>query len=65
MLSRKTLRFFGPGIGTMMRNSIKEHFLGGVPISKDTNVTIDNITNNYNEKYYKNPFVYQPERWIL
>lgn len=41
----------------------KDHYIANIPILKGTGVNIQPVPNHYNEKYYKNPFEFRPERW--
>lgn len=43
---------------------MKDHLLGNIPIPKGTLLGVDQIPNNFIEKYYPDPYVFKPERWI-
>ena len=38
--------------------------LGKYKIPKNTIVNVGIVCNNYNSKYFENPFEYKPERWL-
>jgi cytochrome P450 len=42
---------------------MKDHFISNIPIKKDTAMAISTISTHYNEKYFKDPKVFKPERW--
>lgn len=47
----------------IFRNSVKDHLLSDIHISKGTIVCNATFPNQYNPKYFKDPFVFRPERW--
>ena len=63
-VEKQVTRFYGPANNTFVRTTIKDYFLKGVPIKKDTLVLPQYIGIHYNEKYYKNPTQFRPDRWI-
>ena len=42
----------------------KDIILKDIPIKKGTGVMIQPLSNQYSEKYFKNPTVFKPERWM-
>ena len=59
----ETRRMYGPGVHLAPREAIKDNFLGGVPIKKGTMLNVSVFANHYNPEYFKDPFVFRPERW--
>ena len=37
--------------------------MGNVPVSKGTGLVLSVFPSQYSEKYFKEPFVFRPERW--
>lgn len=62
-IQNETTRHYGPGNGIFMRIAQKDHLIGDIPILKGTGFSVQPIANHYNEKYYKNPTEFRPERW--
>ncbi len=54
---------YSPVPGIFVRKAMKNHLLLNIPIAKGTGAFIQAIGNHYNEKYFKDPFVFKPERW--
>ncbi|KAL4459309.1 hypothetical protein ABPG74_017922 [Tetrahymena malaccensis] len=46
------------------REVVQDHTLGKYNIKKGTLVNCGQLANFFNEKYFENPFSYQPERWL-
>ena len=63
-VEKEVTRFYGPVSGIFTRNVVKDHFIKGVPMKKNTNVSPQFMGVHYSEKYYKNPSEFRPERWI-
>ena len=63
-VQKETTRFFGPANGVFMRKCINDHILGNVPIHKGTLAGNQPIGIHYAEKYYQNPTVFNPDRWL-
>ena len=59
----ETTRYYGPGNGIFMRKVIKEHHLATMPISKDVVFMTQPMGSHYNERFYKDPQEFRPERW--
>ena len=53
----------GPLQGIIGRKANQDHYLADIPVSKGTMVAIQSIGNHFNEKYFKNPEEFRPERW--
>jgi cytochrome P450 len=54
---------FSPVTGIFFRKSIIDHHLKDIPIPKGMNVVARNRPNFFKEEYFKDPFVFEPERW--
>ena len=54
---------YGPGNGLFPRKTIKDHHIYNIPIVKGTVVNVQPMGNHYNDKYYKDPHTFRPERW--
>jgi cytochrome P450 len=54
---------YGPGTGIFPRIASVDCFIKDLPISKGTVLTYHPTSNHYNEKYFKNPQAFRPERW--
>lgn len=52
-----------PAVGILLRVARRDLVLGPYNIPKDTLVGTNIIGLMYNPKYYKNPEVFDPERW--
>jgi cytochrome P450 len=59
----ETTRLFDVANGLFLRIALEDHFIKDVPITKGTIVTAQPTGNHYNEKYFKEPFEFRPERW--
>jgi cytochrome P450 len=57
-------RMYGPGTGVFAREVITEHEINHIPIAKGSLVGTMLLPNNYNPKYYTDPFKFNPERWM-
>lgn len=62
-IQNETTRHYGPGNGIFTRIAQKDHYVEDIPIRKGTGITIQPTASHYNEKYYKNPHEFRPERW--
>ena len=54
-VEKEVTRFYGPVNGLFYRNVLKDHYLRGVPMKKNTSIMTQPIGVHYSEKYYKNP----------
>jgi cytochrome P450 len=61
---KETLRFNPPSTGLIPRDIIKDHKLGDIKLKKGAMLTAGFLMNNYNTKYYEEPHLFQPERWL-
>ena len=48
-------RYYGPVVALFRRKCIKDYEINGVPIKRDTNISLQTIGIHYSEEYYKNP----------
>ena len=63
MLQKEVTRYYGPDVGLFTREATKDHSFGGVMVQKGTYLNIQPKGNHYNEKYFRNPTEFRPERW--
>jgi len=63
MAMKESLRLNTPVVLIFPREALTDHMLGDVKVKKGTLVGISQHFNNYNEKYFENPWKYDPERW--
>ena len=62
-LQKETSRYSIPAISLFPRLSKVDNYLYGVPVKKGTAIQIGVMANHFNEKYFKNPYEFRPERW--
>ena len=62
LVQKETTRFYGPTYGLFVREVAKDHFLKDIPLQKGTLLNAP-ISSHYNDKYFKDPYVFRPERW--
>jgi cytochrome P450 len=62
--SLQSSRLANPATSIVQRTAAKDTELGGYFIPKDTLVNIDIIALHYNPRYWKNPEVFDPERFV-
>ena len=58
-IQKETTRVYGPVNGLLLREAARDHYLGGIPIPKNTIMNTICTGNHYNPKYFK-----QPEKFI-
>ena len=63
-IEKETSRYYGPVNGIFVRIAQEDNFINNVAVKKGTNVLYQSLGAHYNEKYYKDPFEFRPERWI-
>ena len=63
-LFMEVLRTLPPQPAIFLREALQPHGLQDVPIPKGMTVTYSVVTTNSNPKYYKNPEVFNLNRWI-
>ena len=63
MIQQEAFRLATPIPGVLTRKVMKDHLIGNLPISKGATVTTMCFPNQYNPKYFKDPFEFRPERW--
>ncbi|EGR33766.1 hypothetical protein IMG5_039040, partial [Ichthyophthirius multifiliis] len=61
---KETLRYYGPTNNIMGRIAIKDHYLDNIFIYKGTSLNILSHAIHRNPIYYKDPHVFNPQRWI-
>lgn len=49
---------------TLLREVVADHQLDGVPLAKGTVMQVHFVGVNESDKYFKDPEVFRPERWI-
>ena len=52
-----------PTSGIFIREAVKDHFIGKIPIKQGMMVKILIKTNQYKESFYEHPEVFNPDRW--
>lgn len=60
----ETLRCYGPGNGLMLREARFDHYLKNIPIKKGQIFCQQPMGNHYNEKYFEDPWAFNPDRWL-
>jgi cytochrome P450 len=60
----EVLRVYGPAQGIIFRECEKDIQVGDLFIKKGVKVGMGTIYNHFNPKYYPEPFLIKPERWI-
>ena len=63
-VQKEVTRFFGPVNGMFLRTTLRDHELKGVPIKKDALMMPQPMGAHYDERYYRSPKEFRPERWI-
>ena len=63
-VEKEVTRFYGPVNGMFLRTVIRDHEVKGIPMKKDTLIIVQSLGTHYDERYYKNPTKFRPERWI-
>lgn len=56
---------YAPVTGIFFRKAIKSHYIKDIPIPKGMTVVARNRPNFFKEEYFKDPFVFNPDRWAL
>lgn len=54
---------YGPATSIFLREAVTDTNIDNIPIFKGTGLKIELLPNHYNEKYFKNPLKFTPERW--
>ena len=54
---------YPPTVGPFIREAVKDHYLGTIPIKSGTRVSINIAANHFKEEFYKNPEIFNPDRW--
>ena len=60
----ETLRMSTPAPTMVSRAAKRDSFVGDFPIPKKANVVVSFLINNFNTKYFEDPYEFRPERWI-
>lgn len=63
-IQKEATRIYGPANIIFFREALKDNYLNGVAIKKGTLVSVNTLVNCYSEKYFKEPLVFRPERWL-
>ena len=61
-IQKETTRFFGPSVFLFIREASKDHYFKGIQIPKGSQVNLT-VSSHFDSKYFKDPFVFRPERW--
>ena len=54
---------YGPSAGIFLREAVKDHYIGKIPVKKGTILSLKIKSNQFKEEFYENPDVFRPERW--
>jgi len=60
---KETLRYSGPVPRSIMRVSLRDHYLGKVHVKKGTIVQINSCVLGFNPNNFDNADVFDPSRW--
>jgi cytochrome P450 len=60
---KECLRMWPPAVGILTRVVTKDHQLGPFKLKKDSLIGTNILGLMHNPKYYKNPEIFDPERW--
>jgi len=61
---KECLRMYSPVPAPMPMEAIKTHKLGQYTIKEGTIIRPDYFFNNFNERYFKDPYKFDPSRWF-
>jgi len=61
---KETLRLYAPVFQTIIRVAQSDHYLDDFKIKKGEFVTDDFFALQFDEKYFENPFEFNPKRWL-
>lgn len=59
----ETTRHYGPVNGIFTRIAVNDNVVQDIPISKGTLAAVQPVGNHYSPRYFKDPYVFRPERW--
>lgn len=62
-VQKETIRLRGPAPFLFFREIVKDHIFQGITLKKGTMINPCQVSNHYNEQYYKDPLEFRPERW--
>jgi len=60
---KETLRMAPPVATAVERIALRDHELAGIKIKKDTTLMACHPANHFDERFFEDPLVYNPERW--
>mmetsp|Transcript_4515 Transcript_4515/g.3727 ORF Transcript_4515/g.3727 Transcript_4515/m.3727 type:complete len:214 (+) Transcript_4515:962-1603(+) len=61
---KETLRCHAPVPAPFPMEAIKDHKIAGFTVKKGTIIRPDYFFNHFNEKYFKDPYTFNPKRWL-
>mmetsp|Transcript_17440 Transcript_17440/g.15328 ORF Transcript_17440/g.15328 Transcript_17440/m.15328 type:complete len:132 (+) Transcript_17440:734-1129(+) len=61
---KETLRMATPSIEILDRVALRDHTLGEYKVKKGTIVNLALVCNHFDEKYFEDPEIFKPARWI-
>lgn len=61
---KETLRMYSPVPAPMPMEATTTHKLGNYTIKEGTIIRPDYFFNNFNEKYFADPYTFKPKRWF-
>jgi cytochrome P450 len=62
-VQKETLRMYSPAAGIFLRQAVKDHYIGNIPVQKGMIVAIKMNPNHFKEEFYERPEVFDPDRW--
>jgi cytochrome P450 len=62
-VQNEVIRMASPSPTCFMRIADEDMQFVDIDLKKGTNVLIEPMANHFNEKYFPNPFEFNPERW--
>lgn len=62
-VQKQTTRLYGPAIALFPRETMRDHYLHGIEVKKGTYMNVVQTGNNFNQKYFEDPYKFNPDRW--
>lgn len=62
-IQNETTRMYGPGTAILIREASVDNYIGNISIFKGTGVNFGTVCNHYDERNFKDPHTFRPERW--
>lgn len=61
---KECLRMYSPVPAPMPMEAVKTHKLGNFTVKEGTIIRPDYFFNNFNERYFEEPYTFNPKRWF-